>query len=68
MSPKTWVILTGGILSIVMMRMIIGQLLTLVERYPTLVDSAFIIIAWVGVKLLVEYLHTEEHIGFEIPK
>ena len=68
MSPKTWVILTGGVLGIVMMRMVIAQLLTLVERYPTLVDGAFVIIAWVGAKLLVEYLHTEGYIGFEIPK
>ena len=68
MSPKTWVILTGGVLGIVMMRMVIGQLLALVERYPTLVDGAFVIIAWVGGKLLVEYLHTEGYIGFEIPK
>ena len=68
MSPKTWVILSGGVLGIVMMRMVIAQLLTLVERYPTLVDGAFVIIAWVGAKLLVEYLHTEGYIGFEIPK
>src|SRR5262249_23369751 len=32
MSPKTWVILTGGALGIIMMRLVIGQLLTLVER------------------------------------
>jgi YkoY family integral membrane protein len=68
MSPKTWVILTGGILGIVMMRLVIGQLLALVERYPTLVDGAFIIIAWVGCKLLIEYLHVEGHIGFVVPK
>jgi len=68
MSPKTWVILSGGVLGIVMMRMVIGQLLALVERYPTLVDGAFVIIAWVGAKLLLEYLHTEGYVGFEIPK
>src|SRR6185436_18080671 len=51
MSPKTWVVLTGGILGIVAMRLVVGQLLTLVERYPPLVDGAFIIIAWVGSKL-----------------
>ncbi len=34
MSPKRWVILTGGILGIVMMRLVIGKLLALVERYP----------------------------------
>jgi YkoY family integral membrane protein len=68
MSPKLWVILTGGILGIVTMRLVIGQLLAIVERYPPLVDGAFIIIAWVGVKLLIEYLHSAGYIGFEVPK
>jgi YkoY family integral membrane protein len=68
MSPKLWVILTGGILGILAMRLVIGQLLSLVERYPPLVDGAFVIIGWVGIKLLVEYLHTEDYVGFEIPK
>jgi len=68
MSPKLWVILTGGILGIVMMRLVIGQLLSLVERYPPLVDGAFVIIAWVGLKLLIEYGHSAGYIHFEIPK
>ena len=68
MSPKLWVILSGGILGIIMMRMVIGQLLAVVERYPPLVDGAFIIIAWVGFKLLVEFLHLEGVLAFEIPK
>ena len=68
MSPKRWVILTGGILGIVMMRMVIGQLLVLVRTYPALVDGAFIIIAWVGIKLLIEYGHTEGYVHFEVPK
>jgi YkoY family integral membrane protein len=68
MSPKLWVILSGGILGIVMMRLVIGTLLALVERYPVLVDGAFVIIAWVGLKLLIEYGHAEGYVGFEIPK
>lgn len=68
MSPKLWVILSGGILGIVMMRLVIGQLLALVERYPPLVDGAFVIIGWVSIKLLVEYLHTVGYVAFEIPK
>ena len=68
MSPKTWVVLTGGILGIMMMRLVIGKLLALVERYPPLVDGAFVIIAWVGMKLLLEYLHTAGYVGFEIPR
>jgi predicted tellurium resistance membrane protein TerC len=48
--------------------MVIGQLLTLVRRYPALVDGAFIIIAWVGIKLLIEYLHSIDIIHFGISK
>jgi len=68
MSSKTWVILTGGILGIVMMRLVIGKLLVIVERYPPLVDGAFVIIAWVGIKLLLEYAHVEGFVHFEVPK
>jgi YkoY family integral membrane protein len=68
MSPKLWVVITGGILGIVAMRLVIGQLLVIVQRYPALVDGAFIIIAWVGIKLLVEYAHQLGWIHFVIPK
>jgi len=67
MSPKIWVVITGGFLGIVMMRLLIGQLLSIVERYPPLVDGAFVIISWVGAKLLVEFLHANGYIGLEIP-
>ena len=68
MSPKLWVVISGGILGIVAMRFVIGTLLALVERYPPLVDGAFIIIGWVAIKLFVEYLHSAGYIHFEIPK
>ena len=67
MSPKTWVVVTGGILGIVAMRLVVGQLLALVQRYPALVDGAFVIIAWIGLKLCLDYLHTAGYLGFEIP-
>jgi YkoY family integral membrane protein len=68
MSPKLWVIISGGVLGIIAMRLVIGQLLTLVRRYPALVDGAFLIIAWVAVRLLVEYLHEQGIVSFEINK
>jgi len=68
MSSKTWVIVTGGMLGIITMRMVIGQLLAVVRRYPAIVDGAFIIIAWVGIKLLIEYLHVEGYTHFEVNK
>ena len=66
MSPKLWVIMTGGILGIIAMRLVIGQLLRIVRRYPALVDAAFIIIAWVAIKLLVEYLNAIGYLDFHI--
>jgi YkoY family integral membrane protein len=68
MSPKTWVVITGGVLGIITMRLVIGKLLTLVRRYPALVDGAFIIIAWVGLKLLLEYLSTVGIIHLHVNK
>ncbi len=68
MSRKLWVILTGGILGIIAMRVLIGQVLTLVRRYPAIVDGAYVIVAWVGVKLVLEYLHAIDVIEFEIPR
>jgi YkoY family integral membrane protein len=68
MSPKTWVVLTGGLLGIVAMRVVISQLLVIVRRYPTLVDGAFVIIALVGFKLLLEFAEAMQWIHFEIPK
>ncbi len=68
MSPKLWVVVTGGILGIVAMRLVVGQLLTLVQRYPALVDGAFVIIGWVGTKLCLEYLHEAGYVPFEVPQ
>ena len=68
MSPKTWVIITGGILGIIAMRLVIGSLLKIVRRYPALVDAAFVIIAWVGVKLLIEYANVSGYTSIHINK
>jgi YkoY family integral membrane protein len=68
MSKKTWVVLAGGLLGIVAIRVVISQLLAIVRKYPAIVDGAFIIIAWVGGKLLIEYLRMAGFVHFEISK
>lgn len=68
MSSKTWVVLSGGLIGIVAMRVVISQLLAIVRRYPAIVDGAFVIIALVGAKLLLEYASAMEWIHFEISK
>src|SRR5258705_2819826 len=68
MSSKTWVVLSGGLLGIVAIRVVIGQLLALVRKYPSIVDGAFIIIAWVGLKLFIEYLRAAGVVDLHINK
>jgi YkoY family integral membrane protein len=67
-SPKRWVVLSGGIIGIVAMRLVVGQLIALIERFPTLVDAAFVVIAWVGSKLILDYLHGAGYVHLEIPQ
>ena len=68
MSRKTWVVLAGGLIGIVAMRVVIAQLLAIVRRYPTLVDGAFVIIALVGSKLLLEFANAMDWIHFDPPR
>ena len=58
MSPKLWVIITGGLLGIVAMRLVIGQLLAMVSatrRWSTARSSSS---RGSGIKLLIEYAHS----------
>jgi YkoY family integral membrane protein len=68
MSPKLSVIIAGGLLGIVAMRLVAGQLIELIRKYPAIVDGAFIIIGWVAIKLVAEYAHDVHWISFVIPK
>jgi YkoY family integral membrane protein len=68
LSPKLWVVVTGGILGIVMMRLVAGQMISLIRKYPALVDGAFVIIFWIAVKLMLEYAGHIGWIDWHIPK
>jgi len=68
LSPKIAVVVTGGILGIIAMRVVAGELIALIRRYPAIVDGAFVIIGWVGAKLLLEYAHARHWIGWEVPR
>ena len=68
MSPKIQVIIAGGLLGIVAMRVVAGRLIELIRKYPAIVDGAFVIIGWVAIKLVVEYAHDVHWVTFEIPR
>jgi YkoY family integral membrane protein len=68
MSTKFWVVLSGGLLGVIAMRVVVSTLVALIRAYPALVDGAFVIIAWVGGKLLLEYAHQMAWVNWEIPQ
>jgi YkoY family integral membrane protein len=53
-SPNRYVVITGGILGIIMMRFSAILFIRLIETFPRLETSAFLLIAVVAVKLLME--------------
>ena len=49
------------------MRMVTGQLVAVLRRYPSLIDAAFVIVGWVGLKLLIEFGNRRGWFDFPIP-
>ncbi len=66
MSPNKWVVLSGGLLGVLAMRVVASRLVILMQRWPALADGAFVIILWVGLRLLVAYAHMQGWIGWEV--
>lgn len=67
---KLWVIITGGILGIIAMRFVAGGFLKVIERFPAVVDGAYVIVLWIGIKLCIEFCHrlSPPLITFEVPE
>jgi YkoY family integral membrane protein len=68
LSQKLWVVITGGLLGILAIRLIVAQVLVVIDRYPALIDGAYVIIAWVGLKLILDYFHAIRMVPFAIPQ
>ena len=68
MSTKTWVVLTGGLLGIVAIRVVIGQLLALVRSIRRSSTARSSSSPGSASKLLLEYLHADGVIHFEVNK
>jgi YkoY family integral membrane protein len=60
--PKLWVIITGGILGVVLMRFAAVVFIKLLERFPRFESAAYLLVAIIGGKLLLDWgLNTPEH-------
>ena len=54
MSPKMWVVCTGVFIGILALRFVAGWCIKLIERFPILESTAFLLIGYVGFILIVE--------------
>ncbi len=54
LSSKPWVLILGGMLGILMMRFAAQGFIRLLEKFPALEGAAFIAVAFIGLKLMIE--------------
>jgi YkoY family integral membrane protein len=60
--PKLWVVMTGGILGVVLMRVAAAMFIRLLERFPRFETSAYLLVLVIGMKLLLDWgLNSPEH-------
>ena len=57
--PKLWVVVTGGMLGVVLMRYAAVVFIKLLEKFPRFEISAYLLVAVIGIKLVIDWLsHT----------
>lgn len=56
LSDKFWVIMLGVAIGILAMRLVAGYFVNLMDKYPTLSTSAYIVIGLLGLKLILSGL------------
>ncbi len=60
-NPKLWVVYTGGMLGVMLMRVAAAVFIRLLEKFPRFEMSAYLLVTVIGVKLLVDW-------GFNTPE
>jgi YkoY family integral membrane protein len=53
--PKLWVVVTGGILGVILMRVAAAMFIRLLERFPGFETSAYLLVCVIGMKLLADW-------------
>lgn len=55
------IIYVGGVLGIIMMRLVAGVFLVLLNRFQGLATGAYVLVGWIGLKLIGSGIHTGIH-------
>jgi predicted tellurium resistance membrane protein TerC len=60
--PKLWVVITGGMIGVMLMRVAAAMFIRLLERFPRFETSAYLLVMTIGIKLLVDWgFNSEQH-------
>ena len=60
--PKLWVVITGGILGVILMRFAAVVFIRLLEKFPRFEVSAYLLVTVIGLKLVADWgFNTPEH-------
>jgi YkoY family integral membrane protein len=65
---QKYIILTGGVLGIITMRFVVRYFINLLERFPGLAEGAYVLVAWIGVKLIIGGIHDGKFWPYHIPE
>ncbi|HEY6565467.1 MAG TPA: hypothetical protein VIY86_13275 [Pirellulaceae bacterium] len=53
--PKLWVVVTGGIIGLILMRVAASMFIKLLERFPRFEVAAYLLVAVIGLKLVADW-------------
>jgi YkoY family integral membrane protein len=60
--PKLWVVMTGGMLGVILMRFAAVLFIKLLDRFPRFETSAYLLVTVIGLKLVADWgLNSPEH-------
>lgn len=62
------VVYLGGILGIVAMRFVAGGFIVLLEKFHGLATGAYVLVAWIGIKLIASGLNKARYLPAEMPE
>ncbi|MBN22068.1 MAG: hypothetical protein CL678_12375 [Bdellovibrionaceae bacterium] len=57
LTPKFWIVFTGGFLGVLLMRFAASYFIRLLDQFPNFEKTAYLLILWIGIKLILEGFH-----------
>lgn len=65
LSPKMWVVVTGVFIGILAMRFVASAFIKLLDKFPILANIAYVLVGFIGVVLVAEYVLDFEFHGMQ---